>query len=116
LIHDLTPAQGAVRAGCAPGAASRAATARHYTNLYFRFNRPGPARGRATRERRTDRARHAGEQQAWDTEQPDRGPPAGMQAPNYAVIWAGREPANRTRTQTVPDVSGRLRRSRYDRG
>jgi len=36
--------------------------------------------------------------------------------PNYAVIRPGREPAPRTRAQTVSGISSRIRRSRYDRG
>jgi hypothetical protein len=48
-------------------------------------------------------------------EQPGRSLSAGMQAPNYAVIRAGREPARRTRMQTASGVAGRIRRSGYDR-
>jgi hypothetical protein len=80
-----------------PGKSSRAATARHYTNLYFRFNRAGPGAApggaRIVPGARSDGARRG-------AEQPGRSLSAGMQAPNYAVIRAGRKPGSRTRTQT----------------
>ncbi|WP_152603327.1 MULTISPECIES: hypothetical protein [Burkholderia] len=89
---------------------SRPATARHYTNLYFSYNRPGTERAAH------DRARQAGERRVRGTGT-TRPPPFGRHAgPNYAAIRPGREPASRTPTQTMSGISSRIRLSGYDQG
>lgn len=73
-----------------PSPDESAATARHYTNLYFRYNRPGTAQ--AAHGSCLARGRMAGAR----VEQP-RPQSFGRHAgPNYAVIRLAREPASRT--------------------
>ncbi|BBA42973.1 hypothetical protein BCCH1_54700 [Burkholderia contaminans] len=74
LTDDRAQARCAVRACAAARRTSRPATARHYTNLYFRYNRPGAAQ--AAHGSCLARGRLAGAR----VEQPGRNLSAGMQA------------------------------------